>query len=256
MQKLFIKNRHDQKIAVAVNETPEAKGLVFIEHGLGGFKEQPHIQAVAETFYQNGFTTVLFDTTNSIGESDGSYEHATLQNSYEDLQDVIFWAKNQTWYKEPFALSGFSMGGYSVVQFAEDNPLIVNNVIAFAPVVSGELDKSIQNPSELEAWEKVGWKNVISNSKPGLTLRLPWSHMEERLRHNLLTKANQLTMSVIIIVGSDDNFCPVEHQRILFNAIPSKTKKLAIVQGAPHSFRKEEDIKQLCLELNKWLKSL
>ena len=117
------------------------------------------------------------------------------------------------------------------------------------------IDKSIQDPSELEAWEKTGWKNIISNSKPELKLRLPWSHMEERLRHNLLTKAKQLTMSVIIIVGSDDSLCPVEHQRMLFNEIPSKIKKLAIVQGAPHSFRKDEDIKQLCLELNNWLKS-
>lgn len=255
MQKLFIKNRYNQKICVVVNEQPGEK-LVFIEHGLGGFKEQVHLQALESVFFQNGYTTVLFDTTNSIGESDGEYEKATLGGSYEDLQDVVNWAKTQQWYREPFTLSGFSMGGYSVVQFAEDYPTLVSNLVAGAPVVSGELSKATDRAEELAEWQKTGWKTRISNSKPGLELRLPWSHMEERLTHDLLPKADQLTMPTLIIVGSEDISCPVEHQKILFEKIPSKIKKLAIVKGAPHSFRLEGDIHQLKIEVDNWLKNL
>lgn len=256
MEKIFIKNRHGQKICVVINEHAESSKLVFIEHGLGGFKEQPHLQALESVFSQNGFTTVLFDTTNSIGESEGQYEKATLGGSYEDLQDVINWAKTQPWYNEPFSLAGFSMGGYSVVQFAEDFPALVNNVIAGAPVVSGELSKATDRAEELAEWQKTGWKTRISNSKPGTELRLPWSHMEERLKHDLLPKADQLTMNVLIIVGSEDISCPVEHQKLLFEAIPAKAKKLAIVEGAPHSFREEGHINQLKQEVDNWLKNL
>jgi len=44
MQKLFIKNRKGKDIAVVVEEDSQAKCLAFVMHGLGGFKEQPHIQ--------------------------------------------------------------------------------------------------------------------------------------------------------------------------------------------------------------------
>lgn len=43
MEKVKIKNRKGQKIAVVVEKLEEQKGLAFVMHGLGGFKEQPHI---------------------------------------------------------------------------------------------------------------------------------------------------------------------------------------------------------------------
>ncbi len=255
--RIFIKNRHDQNIAVVINEKAESKSLAFIMHGLGGFKEQPHILAMAEVFNDAGFTTVLFDTTNSIGESDGKYEDATMKNYYEDLEDVIKWSKNQPWYKEPFYLAGHSLGGYSVVRYAEENPESVKAVFAWAPVVSGELSyKATEKAGELKEWEHTGWKIRISNSKPGLEIRLPWSHMLERLHHNLLPNVSKLTMPITIIVGDQDTSCPPAHQQILFDAIPSQHKELIIVKDAPHTFREEEHLEKLKTSLNTWIEKI
>ena len=71
MEKLIIKNRKDQKIVVVLEKQENQKGLVFVMHGLGGFKEQPHVQTFKESFHEEGFTTILFDSTNTLGESDG-----------------------------------------------------------------------------------------------------------------------------------------------------------------------------------------
>src|SRR5260221_6400320 len=99
MDKVFIKNRKGQKIAVIVEQpNGQTKGLAFVMHGLGGFKEQPHIQVMAEAFLDNGYRVVRFDATNSFGESEGKYEDATTTNYYEDLEDVINWSKKQSWY--------------------------------------------------------------------------------------------------------------------------------------------------------------
>ena len=56
MEKLTIKNRKDRNIVVLIEEHPSPEGLVFIAHGSGGFKEQPHIQALADAFKNKGFT--------------------------------------------------------------------------------------------------------------------------------------------------------------------------------------------------------
>ena len=76
-QKIFIKNRLGQKICVLVEKIESQKGLVFIMHGLGGYNEQPRIIVFAESFQKCGYTTIRFDATNSLGESDGQYKDST-----------------------------------------------------------------------------------------------------------------------------------------------------------------------------------
>lgn len=139
MQKVFIKNRKDQKVAVILEEAEAQKGLAFVMHGLGGFKEQAHLEMIADLFKENGYTVVRFDTTNTIGESDGNFEDATVTNYYEDLEDVIKWSEAQSWYKEPFVLIGHSLGGISTALFAENYPEKVKALAPISTVVSGVL---------------------------------------------------------------------------------------------------------------------
>ena len=50
MQKVFIKNRKGLKISVLVETAENQKGLAFVMHGLGGFKEQAHLEMIADLF--------------------------------------------------------------------------------------------------------------------------------------------------------------------------------------------------------------
>ena len=50
MEKIFIKNRKNQNVSVIIEKVDNQKGLVFVMHGLGGFKEQPHIEIFAKVF--------------------------------------------------------------------------------------------------------------------------------------------------------------------------------------------------------------
>lgn len=144
MQKLFIQNRKNQKIAVVLDITPNQKGLAFVMHGLGGSMKQPHIQMYSQAFKDNDFTTVIFDTTNTYGESDGDYADATTTNYYEDLEDVINWAKVQSWYQEPFWLAGHSLGGIATAFYAEKYPHKIKGLAPTSTVVSGKL--SLDSP--------------------------------------------------------------------------------------------------------------
>lgn len=50
MEKIKIKNRKNQNIVVLLDETADSKGLAFVMHGLGGFKEQKHLEVFAGAF--------------------------------------------------------------------------------------------------------------------------------------------------------------------------------------------------------------
>lgn len=258
MEKFEIKNRHGLKIVGEIHKPKNAVGVAFVLHGLGGFKEQVSIIATVDTLFKNGYIVISFDATNSIGESEGKYENATMQLHYEDLVDVTEWAKNQPWHKEPFVLAGSSLGGYAVINFAEEYPSKVKAVCAKAPVVSGKLSfKTYEkyHKKELKEWEETGWNERKSVSKPGIIKRLPWSHMKERLSHDLRVNISRLVMPVLLIVGENDTSCPPNQQKILFDLIPGP-KELQIVKGAPHTFKEEKDLNELKNILDTWIKKI
>jgi alpha-beta hydrolase superfamily lysophospholipase len=242
MEKLKIKNRKGQNISVFLEENPNSKGLVFIMHGLGGFKEQKHIAAFADSFKEKDFTAVRFDTTNTFGESEGNYEDATVTNYFEDLEDVIGWAKAQPWYKEPFYLVGHSLGGICIILYAEKFPGEVKGLAPISTVVSGKLSLELQGKEKTGTWEKTGWREEKSESIPGLVKRLKWSHMVDRLRYDVLPEAYKLTMPVLLIVGDRDEL--LENQKLLYDKLLGE-KELRIIENADHNFRGEKYEKNL-----------
>lgn len=254
MTKETIKNRKGQNIMLVVEKTEPQKGLAFVMHGLGGFKEQPFLTAMAGAFRENGYTVVRFDTTNSVGESGGRIEDATTTNYYEDLEDVIKWAKKQAWYQDPFCLVGHSLGGICTALYAEKYPEKVKGLSLISTVISGRLSSEIYPKEELEEWKKRGWKIEGSRSKTGIIKRLPWSHMTDRLKYDLLKKVDALMMPVLIIVGENDTLTPLKHQKILYEALPEK-KELHIIKGARHVFREEAHLREIKSIFDRWIKN-
>lgn len=244
-------------MVIALERAQDQRGLAFVMHGLSGNKDQPHIQTFAKAFARQGFTVVRFDTTNTFGESEGRYEDATITSYYEDLEDVIEWARSQEWFQEPFALSGHSLGGISTALYAERHPERISLLAPISPVVSGALGiqyKELHDPEKLAKWRKTGWKEEESVSTPGLIKRLPWSHMEDRLKYDLLPDAHTLTMPVLLIVGDKDDSTPPEHIELLYAALPGP-KQLHIIPDAPHTFRTPEHLHTIEEMMSTWIES-
>lgn len=256
MDKLAIKNRKGQNIVVLVEKTQDAKGLAFVMHGLSGNKEQRHIAVFAQAFKEKGYTVVRFDTTNTYGESDGKYEDATFTNYYEDLEDVITWAKKQNWYQEPFCLAGHSFGGMAVIFYAEKYP---NEIKALAPIsstISGKLsESSVKYKKIIADWKRTGWKEEKSDKVSGGVKRLTCSHMVDRLQYDMLPNAHELTMPVLIIVGEKDDGTPPEHQQMLYEKLPGK-KEIHIIKDAHHTFVAPNHLKEIKQIFLKWIDQL
>ena len=253
--KQFIKNRKKQKIAIITDISKNQRGLAFIMHGLGCFKEQPHIETFASAFKQKGYTVIRFDTTNSYGESDGNYADATTTNYYEDLEDVIKWSEQQSWYQEPFCMVGHSLGGICIALYAEKYLSKIKALAPISTVVSGKLSYEMNSKEELEEWKRTGWQAKESKTTKRIIKELKWSHMEDKLKYDLLLEVDKLTMPVLLIVGDNDDRTPVKHQRILFDKLSGK-KEFHIIKNAPHTFRKEKHLKEIEDIFLKWIDSL
>lgn len=252
MQKLFIKNRKQQNMAVLVEKAENPQSLAFVMHGLGGFKEQPHVETFAQAFKDNGYSVISFDTTNSFGESEGDYADATVTNYYEDLEDVIEWSRSQDFYQEPFALCGHSLGGISTALYAQKYPERVKALAPISTVVSGKLSAETYTKEEMDNWQKTGWYTTIGYSS-GIKKTLKWSHIEDKLKYDLLIDAHKLTMPTLLLVGELDNSTPVKHQQLLFDKLPGD-KELHVIKNAPHTFVTKEHLNEVYSIISNWLK--
>ena len=244
MEKLFIKNRKGENISVLVERSESQKGLAFVMHGSGGFKEQPQIQTIAKAFKESGYTVVRFDATCSIGESGGRYEDHTATNFYQDLEDVIKWASAKSWYEEPFFLAGHSTGALAVAWYTARHPKKVGGVAPISVPPSGKLLWTVYTPKELRDWRKKGWWERVSISKPGSVLRLKWQYMTDVLKYDLIKKAKRFTMPVLLMAGENDDFTPPKHQKIFYNALPDP-KELHIIKDARHTFRDKKHLAEI-----------
>ncbi|MCX6798239.1 MAG: alpha/beta hydrolase [Candidatus Falkowbacteria bacterium] len=246
-EKIFIKNRKNQKVCVLVEKPEKSVGLAFVTHGRGGFKEQSYVRTIASSLLNNNYIIISFETTNSLGESESSFSDATLTNYYEDLEDVIDWSKSQTYYQEPFVLCGHSIGSMSIILYAEHYPQAIKALAPISTGVSGRLSYEAFPP------ETIAESSIGSSSR--ITKKLKWSHMEDLLKYDLLEGADKLVMPVLLAVGEFDKTHPLSNQEKLFKALPG-SKELRIIKGAAHTFKKPEHLEEVYSLMDKWLKSL
>lgn len=244
--KYFIKNRLGNKICIDVDFGKDDKELIFIMHGLGSNKDKPLFKTLKTLFKKNGFTTVLFDTTNTIGgESEGSFENATLSNYFSDLEDVISWSCDKEWYKEKFFLAGHSLGGVSINLFAQKNSSRVKSIISISSVISGELSMKAYGTKVMDEWKSLGYQ-----LRDGY--KLPWSHMEDRCKYDLLKEIKNIKMPILLIVGDEDIPTPPTHQKIFFDKLETE-KEIHIICGCGHSFREKRHLDRVSEIVNNWI---
>jgi alpha-beta hydrolase superfamily lysophospholipase len=249
MEKIFIKNRKGLKMAILVEEAENQKGLVFLMHGFLSFKEHPLITETVKVFKQNNFTTVSFDTTNSLGESEGNMEDGTTTGYLNDLEDLINWSKEQKWYNDKFFLVGHSMGGYCVADYAIRNTN-VKSIILFSSKVLGDSP----NKAELEDLKAKGFVEWESHSTPGVFKRKGYKYFEDEINHNLLNIAEKIKCPVLIMSGDEDEVIPIEQQKMLFDKIKSK-KEIHIFKNSDHNLKGRENSEELYNIINNWIKS-
>jgi pimeloyl-ACP methyl ester carboxylesterase len=239
------------EIAVDLPIAP-ARGLAFIVAGLKGTKDQPHIATLAQTALQRGFCVVRFNSRHTKG---AALAKATISSLIEDLAIVIDWSMGQAWFRRPFILAGHSMGAIASLEYARAQQNLVSGLALTGACVSGALTlKALDEykPGALEEWHRLGYKEEVDVD--GYHVQLPWSHVEDRLRYDSLAYAHELTMPILLLVGSNDQTCPPEHQKLLFEHLKAK-KELYVIGGASHTFREQAHLDEMAKIFGNWLTS-
>lgn len=251
--KTIITNTQGEKIIVEVDIPAAIKGIVFVAHGLGGFKEQVHIVAFSQAFNEADFLTVRWDARKTVGESEGKLIDATLSDYLADFKTVVAWASHQTWYREPFIVCGHSLGAACAFLFTLAQPEKISGIVGASAFISAtEFEKSFTS-DVLNQWKQTGIREWISSSQPGVVKRLKWAFMEDAREYTLMEDIPKINQPVLLIVGSSDTDTPVELQQKVFETLASQQKELHIIDGAEHTFKNDLHLNKIRKIITDWL---
>lgn len=256
--KTFIKNADGEKLAVVVEglENQTDRRLAFIEHGLSSYKEYHVVRRAAEAFLNNGYVVVTFDTRHSFGESDGDIEFASLSNSIADLETVIDWAKKQDFYSEPFALCGHSLGGGSVLHYAEEYPDAVSCLISLGGMVGGKYylrSYMLNNREFFEKWRETGMRFCRKSSDKKICGYVSFDFVLDLQNYDMVFEAGKVKAPTLLITGKNDLSSTVYNNERLYEKLAAP-KELVIIKDSPHTFSSESNQKDLYEAINDWLK--
>ena len=235
-----------------MEQSNNQKWLVFIMHWFWGSKDEKLIRKSSEVFIKNNFTVITFDARNTFWESEWNYENWTITNYYEDLEDVISWAGNQDFYEEKFYLLWHSLGWICTCLFTQKFPEKVKALIPISPVISWKLSLETLTNTELEEYKNNWFITKISTSVPWRIKKVKYSHFEDRLKYNLLEKAGDMNLPILIIVWEKDETTPFIHQKLLFEKLTCK-KELKIIKNWLHSFKKPWELEEIWKIINTFI---
>ena len=242
--------------------TPE-KGWVILVHGLG--EHSGRYGKLIKMLNEQGFAVYAFDWPGH-GKSGGKRGHASVEEAMGIIDSII-----EEINEKPF-LIGHSLGGLTVIKYAETRPEKIRGVVASSPA----LVKSPKTPSFMVTLAK-----VLGKIAPGLTLsngidpkllsRNPEAvrkYIEDPLVHDRISaklgmsvfnnmelahkEAHRINVPVLLLVGTGDVITPPEGSRKLFEELKVDDKTLKEFEGAYHEIFEdpewEEDFHRTIVE--------
>lgn len=239
----WIKNANNEQIYVKVdglyNSSP--RKLVFIEHGLASNLNHQAIKAARRAFLNNGYTVITFDNRYSLGYSGNEVKFVTLKTFEEDLETVIAWAKTQPFYQEPFALSGHSLGGASVLEYGAKNPSKVNILIPITPVISGASweQACMKNlPDFCPVWKQSGTYQYTDPRNHKIA-DIPYTVVTDSKKYDANRLAPQINARTLLIAAQDDIIINPEDLKNLSRKI--KDGQSTTITSSGHNFENRKD---------------
>ena len=217
------------------------------------YKEQDVIIQTAKTLNNIGYMVITFDCRNSRGKSFNNRSCASMSSMYADLWAVISWAKEQSFYTEPFLLGGHSLGGSVVLNYAEKYLQSVSNLILISAIFDGNELYQNTAKSAPEFMQQLQNAGVI-RTQDGVDCFLDCTYLNDLQQYDLYKNVTNLAMPTLIITGDNDTASLPENNQRFYKCLLC-LKELHVLGNCLHIYDTEENKKDLDEKIRTFLYS-
>ena len=234
-------------------------GLTYSSHE---FDVNVKDYSLARYFAKKGFTVYLLDIA-GYGRSQ-KVEDGFMPNSDYAAEDIAAAARvilDRSGRKSLDVL-GWSWGTVTAGRFAAKYPELVHKLVLYAPIVAGLADVEVKDAFNHNTWihaagdfqktkkGRINYKiteHEVVNAFQSNCWRYDKDSSPNGGRRDLLVAPDKrliptakLTMPVLIIAGSKDEYVSPELCKEAFNTLPDKNSRLEIIKGAAHAMMMEK----------------
>ena len=197
----------------------------------------------ARALCSEGLAVLRFDCYGS-GESEGSFEEATITSEVEDLQGVIEFVKSKGYSK--IGLVGISLGTTVCILSCNDS---IHALVLWSPPFSHKWAYEWYKPQFGEKEVLISTRNIT-----GEKIKVGRGMLEEFGTVNLDTKIKSITCPVLVVYGTEDHATKIEPVKKHFEMLNCE-KELFIIQGGDHDFLIKEVEEKAIKKTIEWFKN-
>lgn len=250
-ENFFIINRRGKRIPATL-EVPQgtSKGLAIALHGLAGWKDQTAVMAMREGALLAGYTVLSFDGADCLKGPDASFWNSTTTGFLEDTEDVIEYAKMQSWGSAHIILLGHSLGGMVALRLFRMYEKSFEALVLVAPAISWNKDRAGRF---LKRVQFLTSKISAVPNQHGAYMPLYPKWILDFLSFDSRRDAPYVTSKVLIVSAENDHVVaePKAHEA-LGRRMHGATTHVVIPEAA-HTFDKHKEV--LTDTIRTWLSS-
>jgi len=249
MQKqISFKNSKGQRLA-GVLHIPQGRGpfpAVIVQHGFIGSHNNFLIKSIASALGKSGFIALRFSLSGHK-PSGGTYKEVVVGQHLKDIAKAIdFLRKIPQVNKARIGIFGYSLGALLALFSASAYTKLVSSIVAlsspynFKKVISSYSREKAISERGKDYWVIRGFKTskrFFGDS---------WCKKKAEL-------IKEVHCPSLIIHGDKDTRVLFQDARLIFNLIDGP-KELKIIKGAGHSFKNQNQAKQIVALTTSWFK--
>jgi len=190
----------------------------------------------ARALAQAGFLAMRFDFT-GCGHSSGKHEERLISQDLRDTRAAIDFLTAHAEF-DKLVLFGHSTGAIDAALYAHTDKR-VNALILSAGVAN--LERAVNydfTPNQVrDFWTRGSTRTLWPLEWTGKPGKIVKAHYDEFFTLNISAALKKFHKPLLIVHGSNDEAVPVTEAHELYT-IANKPKKLAIIKGADHRFKK------------------
>ena len=225
----------------------EAKnGHIIIVHGIGEHFRRHH--RLINRAKEKGYKVHTFDWPGH-GKSEGPRGHARIKEVLDMIDGMI-----DNIDEKPF-LYGHSLGGLTVLRYAEGNPDKIKSVISSSPALKKSEDLSGVTIKMISFLSHILTKKIISNSldveKVTRSKKERRKYKKDEMVHDKVSLAltkdifknidevheekEKIDCPLLLLAGTDDEICPIDGaERFMKDLKQDEDKKIKRFEGSYH----------------------
>ena len=215
-EKINIINDNEEVIVGEIFR-PKKRGrlpCIIFSHGLLEDKKSAYIRNFTQKLVNEGYVVVAFDSTRSLGESDGDVEYVTISQKIIDLLLVIEYVKRRSFIDDSrVVVFGHCYGAMTALAMEGFEHCLAGLVLVSTPA---SIESTLVTRKSSHEMMKVRLKRYFHTRHEEQELRINYSFYEDGSKLDMNRAARNLDTPVLFIHGVDDVSIPISDSEGLF----------------------------------------